>query len=220
MSLSYAVSVARQAGVGFRYRGTVQPIGQVPARMLHGALRHRGWVVGGVHSAVCTLAAYDRVSAWSSWSPLGKLASSSYHSSSHTPSGLFPHVQPDVAAGNQTRPECTRAGRGHSAGHLVGVGDHLGDRQPGGWARLAPSPGYVGCPRRCRVAGARLGGVAGAVTSRCRASRVVLPRAVRLCVVPLRSRWSAVPGCRSHRPGSAHCVFISYRNVTDGVIRG
>src|SRR5262249_45834919 len=39
MSLGYAVSVARKAGVEFPYRGTMRPIGDVPARMLHGALR-------------------------------------------------------------------------------------------------------------------------------------------------------------------------------------
>jgi transposase len=39
MSLSYAVSVARKAGVEFPYRGTTRLISVVPARMLHGALR-------------------------------------------------------------------------------------------------------------------------------------------------------------------------------------
>ena len=39
MSLGYAVSVARKVGVEFPYRGTMQSIGDVPAKMLHGALR-------------------------------------------------------------------------------------------------------------------------------------------------------------------------------------
>jgi len=39
MSLGYAVSVARKAGVEFPYRGTMRPVSDVPARMLHGALR-------------------------------------------------------------------------------------------------------------------------------------------------------------------------------------
>ena len=39
MSLGYAVSVARKVGVEFPCRGTMRPIGEVPARMLHGALR-------------------------------------------------------------------------------------------------------------------------------------------------------------------------------------
>jgi transposase len=39
MSLSYAVSVARKAGAEFRYRGTMRLISDVPAVMLHGALR-------------------------------------------------------------------------------------------------------------------------------------------------------------------------------------
>jgi hypothetical protein len=39
MSLGYAVSVARKAGVELPYRGTMRAIGDVPARMLHGALR-------------------------------------------------------------------------------------------------------------------------------------------------------------------------------------
>ena len=38
-SLSYAVRVAREAGVGFPYRGTARLISDVPAKMLHGALR-------------------------------------------------------------------------------------------------------------------------------------------------------------------------------------
>jgi transposase len=45
MSLGYAVSVARRAGVEFPYRGTAQPVSNVPAVMLHGALRQlsAGW---------------------------------------------------------------------------------------------------------------------------------------------------------------------------------
>ena len=39
MSLGYAVSVARKAGVEFPYRGATRLISDVPARMLHGALR-------------------------------------------------------------------------------------------------------------------------------------------------------------------------------------
>lgn len=39
MSLSYAVSVARKADVEFHYGGTARLIGEVPAVMLHGALR-------------------------------------------------------------------------------------------------------------------------------------------------------------------------------------
>jgi len=39
MSLSYAVSAARKAGVEFPYAGTMRPLGDVPAVMLHGALR-------------------------------------------------------------------------------------------------------------------------------------------------------------------------------------
>ena len=39
ISLSYAVAVARKAGVEFRYHATMRPIGDVPAVMLHGALR-------------------------------------------------------------------------------------------------------------------------------------------------------------------------------------
>src|SRR6266567_3532419 len=39
MSLSYAVSVARKAGVEFRYLGKIRLISDVPAVMLHGALR-------------------------------------------------------------------------------------------------------------------------------------------------------------------------------------
>ena len=39
MSLAYAVSVARKAGVDFPYQGGRRLIGDVPALMLHGALR-------------------------------------------------------------------------------------------------------------------------------------------------------------------------------------
>ena len=39
MSLGYAVSVARKVGVEFPYRGTMRLISDVPAMMLHGALR-------------------------------------------------------------------------------------------------------------------------------------------------------------------------------------
>jgi transposase len=39
MSLAYAVREARQVGVEFPYGGTMRPISDVPAKMLHGALR-------------------------------------------------------------------------------------------------------------------------------------------------------------------------------------
>lgn len=39
MSLGYAVRTANEAGVEFSYRGTMRLISDVPAKMLHGALR-------------------------------------------------------------------------------------------------------------------------------------------------------------------------------------
>ena len=73
----------------------------------------RGCVFGGVHSPVTIFAAYDRVSTWSSCLPFGNVASSSHHSSSHTPSGSqSPHSHPVVSAGNHTRPAWTRPAAG------------------------------------------------------------------------------------------------------------